>query len=93
MGELKIPGPLLDALLNIANDYMQEEEFQDILKTDWSDREKAGPAWRKLNLCLQKVSKSPFPGPRETMDKLQSMLAPYQLKFDGVRISKRESYL
>ncbi|MFK7826783.1 MAG: hypothetical protein AB8G05_21755 [Oligoflexales bacterium] len=93
MRALKIPAPLLEALLSIANDYMNEKEFDEVLSTEWSNREKAGPAWRKLNLCLQKVSKSPFPGPREAIDNLQLILAQYQLKFDGVKICKKKSSL
>ena len=75
MSELKIPEPLLDALLTIAHDYMSEQDFDDVVSTDWSDRETAKPAWKQINLCLQSVSKSPFPGPREAIDSLQLVLA------------------
>ena len=88
MSDLNIPEPLLDALLSLSHDYMNEQEFDEVVNTDWTDRIKAGPAWRKINLCLQKVAKSPFPGPREAIDQIQLVLAQYQLKFDGKMICK-----
>ncbi|NRA69103.1 MAG: hypothetical protein HRU19_31820 [Pseudobacteriovorax sp.] len=91
MSGLNIPEPLLDALLEVANDFMEEKEFDSILGTDWTSREKAGPAWKQINLCLQKVSKSPFPGPKDAMFSLQKTLSQYQLKFDGERISRVSS--
>ena len=91
MSGLNIPEPLLDALLEVANDFMEEKEFDSILGTDWTSREKAGPAWKQINLCLQKVSKSPFPGPKDAMFRLQKTLSQYQLNFDGERISRVSS--
>ena len=88
MSKLNIPEPLLDALLSIAHDYMNESDFDELVSTDWTIRESAKPSWKQINLCLQKVSKSPFPGPREAVDNLQLVLAQYNLKFDGERIVK-----
>lgn len=88
MNSLNIPEPILDALLEIANDFMDEKEFDLIVSTDWTNREKAGPAWKQINLSLQKVSNSPFPGPKDAMFSLQKTLSQYQLKFDGVRIAR-----
>ncbi|NRA46001.1 MAG: hypothetical protein HRU09_13700 [Oligoflexales bacterium] len=64
-----------------------------VLKTGSTIRKKAGPAWKQINLCLQKVSRSPFPGPKEAIDSIQLVLGQYNLKFDGVMIRKQESYL
>ena len=94
MGELKIPELLIDALVSIAYDYMHENDFKYVRHTDWTDRRLARPAWAKINLCLQKIYGSPFPGPREAAANLEIVLAQYQLTFDGtriVRISSRES--
>lgn len=91
MSDLNVPEPLLDALLCVANEYMSETEFDMVINTDWSNRQKAGPAWKQINLCLQKVYNSPFPGPREMMANLEIVLAQYQLKFDGTLIIRNDS--
>ena len=92
MGKHEIPEHVLYALLSVASDYMEEDEFYKLIDTDWESKAAAGPAWKAINLWLQSIAASSFPGPQETMNSIDDVLAKYQLEFDGCsiqRISRR----
>lgn len=81
-----IPTHVIEALLTVAYDYMQEDDFNKLLDTDWTSPEIATGAWQAINSCLQTISKSQFPGPKETIMQIQQVLSCYKLIFDGEKI-------
>ena len=91
MEDFHVPEHVLDALLCVASDYMTKEDFHKLLDTDWTKKETAEPAWKAILECLQNIASSPFPGPKETTEIVQLVLAKYHLRFDGRDIVKLDN--
>ena len=90
---LNIPVPVLEAMLQIAWEFMDPDEYREnIGGTNWLNPAEAGPAWQEVKSCFERVaSKSHLPRPKQAVKDIMPILTAHNLTLTGNQIIREAS--
>ena len=88
---LNVPEPVLEALLTIAWEFLDRDEFRiNVGGTNWMSPVEAGPAWQVVKSCFEKVSSNVhLPRPKTAVEKIIPILEANGLFLNGSQITRQ----